>query len=140
MNPATVSHTTRLVLVDDSLGFQRAVAGYLAAQFLLELIGVAGSVVEALALADTLAPDVVLLDIHLPDGTGLNLIQPLLQKWPRSKVIMLTFDDYPRMRDAALAAGATAFVSKLNAAEQLLPAIEVALSNQNGGPANDRTA
>jgi DNA-binding NarL/FixJ family response regulator len=123
------------VLVDDNVGFQRAIAGHLAAQTYLLLIGVAGSAQEALALPSTLTPQIVLLDIHLPDQSGLSLIGPLLRKWPASKIIMLTFDDYPRMRQAAQKAGATDFISKVSAAEELVPAIDRAMNGSHGGSA-----
>ena len=128
-----------LVLVDDSLGFQTALTNHLRAQAHLALVQVASSGREALALPPDPAPDIVLLDIHLPDQLGLHLIKPLLAKWPHSKVIILTFDDYPRMRQAALKAGATDFVSKLNAAEQLVAAIHHAMYNSHGGPPDDST-
>jgi DNA-binding NarL/FixJ family response regulator len=129
------SPAIRIVLVDDNIGFQRAIAGHLAAQTYLSLIGVAASGQEVLALPSTLAPQIVLLDIHLPDQSGLRLIEPLLRKWPGSKIIMLTFDDYPRMRQAALKAGATDFISKVNAPDELVPAIHRAMNDSHGGSA-----
>lgn len=126
-----------LVLVDDSVGFQAALADHLRSQVSLVLVGVAGSGREALALPPDPAPDIVLLDIHLPDQLGLHLIQPLLIKWPHTKVIILTFDDYPRMRRAALQAGATDYVSKMNAAELLVTAIHHAMSDSQRGSPDD---
>jgi DNA-binding NarL/FixJ family response regulator len=122
-----------VVLVDDNPGFQAALARHLREFVFLSLVAVAGSGQEALALPASLNPDVVLLDIHLPDGSGLYLIGPLLQRWAPTKVIALSFDDYPRVREAALAAGATAFVSKINAADRLVPAIRKAIDGQAGG-------
>jgi DNA-binding NarL/FixJ family response regulator len=112
-----------VVLVDDSPDFRGAVARRLAAVPKIALCAMSGSGEEALGLPASVEPDVVLLDLHLPDRFGIDLIGPLLAKWPRIKVIILTFDDYPRLQSAALEAGATAFVSKLNADDELVPAI-----------------
>lgn len=121
-----------LVLIDDNPGFQAALADHLSGYADLSLLAKVGSGGEVLALPAALEPDVVLLDMHLPDRFGLDLIAPLLEKWPRAKVIVLTFDDYPRMRQRAIAAGAAAFVSKIDAATELEPAIRNALRPSNG--------
>ena len=77
----------------------------------------------AAALAPVLQPDVVLLDLNLPDSFGLKLIPPLRSKWPRSKIIILTFSDSARLRLMALAAGAAAFITKAQAPSELIPQI-----------------
>ena len=121
-----------LVLVDDNLGFQTALVAHLGSAGNFSLLAVARSGREALEFALTPDPDIVLLDMHLPDYFGLGLIKPLLQKWPRAKIIVLTFDDYPRLRQRALAAGAVDFVSKMDAAHQIVTAIRKALRAANG--------
>ena len=125
--PASQAAHVRLVVIDDNPGFKAALAAYLAGYQDLSLQAQAGSAQDVLALPATLDPDIVVLDIHLPDKFGLDLISPLLEKWPRAKIIVLTFDDYPRMRQRAIAAGAAAFISKIDAASQLEPAIRKAL-------------
>lgn len=113
-----------LVIVEDNTGFQNALIGHLDNTTNLSLLGVAHSGSEALQLPVSLDPDIVLLDLHLPDQFGLQLIQPLLRHWPRAKVIVLSVDDDPRLRQLAQTAGATDFVSKMDAAEQLVPTLE----------------
>jgi DNA-binding NarL/FixJ family response regulator len=117
------------VLVDDNRAFQGALAHFFGEMPSLSLVGVASSGQEALELPDSSNPDIVLLDLHLPDRFGLALFAPLRAKWPRTQVIVLTFADQPRFRAAALAAGATDFVSKISAADELLPAMLKAMKN-----------
>ena len=65
--------TIRLLLVDDHHLFRAGVRAELAGMF--EIVGEAGTVAEAIALVSTCAPDVVLLDVHLPDGGGLAVLE-----------------------------------------------------------------
>ena len=114
----------KLLLIEDSTPYQMAVATHLLLSERVAELCVARSGGEALRLPQRLEPDVVLLDIHLPDQSGLELIQPLLERWPRAKIIALSIDDYGPMRRAMLLAGACDFVSKMDAAETLMPALE----------------
>ena len=113
-----------LVIVEDNTEFQAALAYHLADSADLTLAGVAHSSAEALALPAELDPDAVLLDMHLPDGIGLDLIRPLRRLWPRTHIIVLTLDDDPNLRELALMMGARDFVSKMNATAQLVPVLE----------------
>ena len=119
----------KLLLIEDSTPYQMAVATYLLMSERVAELCVARSGEEALRLPQRLEPDVVLLDIHLPDKCGLELIQPLLELWPRAKIIALSIDDYGPMRRAMLSAGACEFVSKIDAAETLMPALERCVAN-----------
>ena len=83
--PAPRPAPIRLILVDDNVGFQAALAAYLAAYRDLSLEAQAGSAQDVLVLPAALDPDIVILDIHLPDRFGLDLITLLLEKWPRAK-------------------------------------------------------
>ena len=128
------SEKITLVLVDDSRSFQLALEHYLSELSDFSFVAKAGSGQEALRLPDSLLPDIVLLDWQLPDRSGLTLIAPLREKWPQTKVIVLTFADGPQHRAAALAAGATNFVSKISAVDDLVPAmIEAMESSSNSG-------
>jgi DNA-binding NarL/FixJ family response regulator len=133
-NPDRFHHQEKitLVLVDDSQSFQVALKRYFSELLDISLVAVVSSGQEGLRLPDSLHPDIVLLDLHLPDRFGLTLIAPLRAKWPQTQVIVLTFADHPRHRAAALAAGATDFISKISAADDLLPAIHKAMQNSSG--------
>ena|SRR5437870_1437813 len=106
---------------------------------------------DGFALLDTLAdgqaaatfplhppPHIVLLDVHLASQLSLDVIQALRHKWSACKIIVLTFDDLPGYREAALRAGADEFVSKLSLASDLIPAmIKTMQARPSGGKRDD---
>jgi two-component system, NarL family, response regulator DevR len=103
---------TTVFLVDDHEVVRRGVADLLSAQEGLEVVGDAGSVAEALARIPALRPDVAVLDVRLPDGTGVELCRDLRSKMPELACLMLTsFTDEQAMFDAVLA-GASGYVIK----------------------------
>jgi len=88
------------------------------------VVGEAGTGKEALEACQRLAPDLVLLDIRLPDQSGLDVCRQINQRWPQTKVIILTsFVDDAMVADAILA-GATGYVLKQVGNQELLRAIE----------------
>ncbi|GAA5162419.1 response regulator transcription factor [Pseudonocardia eucalypti] len=99
-------------LVDDHEVVRRGVADLLDAEDDLTVIGEAGSVAEALARVPALRPDVVVLDVRLPDGNGVELCRELRSRLPELNCLMLTsFTDEQAMMDAILA-GAGGYVIK----------------------------
>jgi DNA-binding NarL/FixJ family response regulator len=81
------------VVVEDSRVFSRALLQLLSDTGGFTILGVAASIATALAFDGNMAAELVLLDIHLPDGNGLSLIAPLLRRWPRCKILVLTMED-----------------------------------------------
>jgi two-component system response regulator DevR len=103
---------TTVFLVDDHEVVRRGVADLLDGDDDLEVIGEAGSVTEALARIPALGPDVAVLDVRLPDGTGIELCRELRSRVPELACLMLTsFTDEQAMFDAVLA-GASGYVIK----------------------------
>jgi len=103
---------TRVFLVDDHEVVRRGVADLLEAHEDLEVVGDAGSVAEALARIPALTPEVAVLDVRLPDGTGVELCRELRSRMPDLRCLMLTsYTDEQAMFDAVLA-GASGFVIK----------------------------
>jgi two-component system response regulator DevR len=99
-------------LVDDHEVVRRGVADLLEAEPDLTVIGQASSVSEALARIPALRPDVVVLDVRLPDGNGVELCRDLRSKMPELNCLMFTsFTDEQAMMDAILA-GAGGYVIK----------------------------
>jgi two-component system, NarL family, response regulator DevR len=99
-------------LVDDHEVVRQGVAALLDAQDDLAVVGGAGSVAEALARVPALRPDVAVLDVRLPDGTGVELCRELRSRMPGLACLMLTsFTDEQAMFDAVLA-GASGYVIK----------------------------
>lgn len=99
-------------LVDDHEVVRQGVAALLDAQDDLEVVGGAGSVAEALARVPAVRPRVAVLDVRLPDGTGIELCRELRSRMPELACLMLTsFTDEQAMFDAVLA-GASGYVIK----------------------------
>lgn len=102
----------RVFLVDDHEVVRRGVAGLLADDPELEVVGEAGSVAEAMARVPAAAPDVAVLDVRLPDGNGVELCRELRSRHPDLACLMLTsFPDEQAVIDAVLA-GAAGYVIK----------------------------
>jgi len=97
----------------------------------LLIIGEAGDGQSALAIAQELQPDVVVMDIEIPNQDGIALSQAMRQLVPKSKVVILSLQDDPLTQARAHAAGVAAFVEKRGGALPLLTAIRVAANKQN---------
>src|SRR5690349_4921803 len=76
------------------------------------VVGEAGSVGQGMRLAEQLQPDVVVSDVRLPDGTGLDLVRHLRQERPELGIVVLTMYAGDEQLFGALEAGASAFVAK----------------------------
>ena len=116
----------RLVLVDD----QSTVRLGLKMRLLLEpdmtVVGEASSGKEALVLVQQLRPDVVLMDIEMPEMDGITATTALHDIVPQSVTVMLSIHSDNVTRARARTAGAKAFVEKLGSTEELLSAIRQA--------------
>jgi DNA-binding NarL/FixJ family response regulator len=114
-----------VLLVDDNLIFMRILTRFLEAQSGREVsvVGSADAGRKALTLAPLLRPQVILVDLAMPDIHGLDLIPRLRASLPEGIIIALTLMDPRSYRDAALAAGADAFVSKATLEGDLLSTI-----------------
>jgi DNA-binding NarL/FixJ family response regulator len=92
---------------------------------------IVGSVADGRALleaAQRLVPDVIVLDVNLPNVHGLEACRQITQLHPATKVVVFTALNDPEVRDRSLAVGASAFVSKLARAGDLLLAIRRSVS------------
>ncbi|WP_028927115.1 response regulator transcription factor [Pseudonocardia acaciae] len=118
-------------LVDDHEVVRRGVADLLDAEADLTVIGQASSVSEALARIPALRPDVVVLDVRLPDGNGVELCRELRSKMPELNCLMLTsFTDEQAMMDAILA-GAGGYVIKDIRGMELVSAVRTVGSGRS---------
>ncbi len=113
----------RILLIDDSAPFLAVLAKFLAAAPQLQVVGQALSGHEGLAQVARLQPDLVLLDLSLPDVTGLEVARHLKTQLNAPAVIILTLHNMPEYRLAAESAGVADFVLKEEVAVGLLPAI-----------------
>jgi DNA-binding NarL/FixJ family response regulator len=111
----------RIVLVDDHELFRAGVRGELAG--LVEIVGEAGTVAEAGPLVRDLDPDVVLLDVHLPDGGGEAVIAAVAPERPAVKFLALSVSDAAEDVIAVIRAGARGYVTKTISRDELADAI-----------------
>jgi two-component system, NarL family, response regulator DevR len=111
MNP-TAPPPIRVFLVDDHEVIRYGVVALLKAESDLEVVGEASSVREALARVPAVRPDVAVLDVRLPDGSGIELCRDLRSQLPGLRCLMLTsFADHEALFDAIMA-GADGFTLK----------------------------
>jgi signal transduction histidine kinase len=110
-----------VVIVDDSAVFRSALSSTLASFPSVRVVGSATTVAEAFEIVHRLRPDVVLMDVGLPDGDGLTATRRLRSEHPEIEVVVMTLHDGPRYGEQALDAGALAFVSKPRLEERLEP-------------------
>lgn len=101
----------RVLAIDDNLAYLAALATLLSEHPDIELVGTAETAESGLRMVGELAPDVILLDLVLPDQPGLELGHELGRAHPRSRIIVLSSHDSPSYREAALELGAV-FVHK----------------------------
>lgn len=116
----------RVLLVDDQAVVRRALRERFHLEPDLEVVGEASTGSEALTLAQTLTPDVVLMDIQMPDMDGIQATAALRRAVPKTRVVILSILADAQTRGLAQAAGADAFVEKRGATDALLAAIRQA--------------
>jgi DNA-binding NarL/FixJ family response regulator len=101
----------------------------------METVGEAGNGREAILQARELKPDVILMDVVMPDQTGIEALPQLLHENPDTKVLLLSMQDDPRYVRAAFAAGASGYVLKEAADAEVVTAVrEVARGGRYVNP------
>jgi len=112
---------TRVAIVDDHGLFRAGVRAELEGH--VELVGEAASVDEAVALVAAQRPDVVLLDVHMPEGGGVAVIRGAAEQAPGTLFLALSASDAAEDVIATIRAGARGYVTKNIATDELLDAI-----------------
>ncbi len=123
----------RVLLVDDQSVVRRALRVRFHLEPDLEVVGEASTGSDALSLAQALTPDVVLMDIAMPEMDGIEATAALRRVIPQSVVVILSIHDDAQTRERAQAAGAVAFVEKRGATDALLSAIRRAAGQAGKG-------
>jgi DNA-binding NarL/FixJ family response regulator len=111
----------RVVLVDDHELFRAGVRGELGET--VDVVGEAGSVAEAVPLIKELDPDVVLLDVHLPDGGGEGVIAGVTPERPGVRFLALSVSDAAEDVIGVIRAGARGYVTKTISGDELAAAV-----------------
>ncbi len=114
---------TRVLVVEDQRALADALQIAIDAQPDLECAGVASTAEESLRQTAAEHPDVVLMDIHLPGGDGIESTRKIKASIPGVRVIILTGDTAPALYNEATAAGADGFLAKDSAFPEILTAI-----------------
>lgn len=113
----------KVLLVEDHVIVRQGVRALLAEEADISVIGEAGSGSEALAMIQKLKPNVVLMDIGLPDISGIQITQQVRERFPDVKVIMLSMHDNQEYVFRALRAGANGYVLKQSTTTELVLAL-----------------
>ena len=118
-----MAEIVRVAVCDDHAVVRSGLRRILEAEQDLEVVGEAGGVAEAVALAAEVHPDVFVMDLGLPDGSGLTATAEVLARSPETKVLVLTVHDDVAYLRRAFEAGATGYLVKEAADVELVLAV-----------------
>ena len=125
----------RVLIVDDHAVVRAGLKLLLAQESDIEPVGEASTGREAVFQARELNPDVILMDVVMPDQTGLDVLPTLVHEHPETKVLLLSMQDDPRYVREAFAAGASGYVLKEAADAEVVAAVrEVARGGRYVNP------
>ena len=122
--------TIRILLVDDHAVVRSGLRMLLTSETDVEIIGEAGTAAEALAATRELKPDVILMDIGLPDKSGIEATREIKALFPGISIVALTIHEDEEYFFKMLDAGASGYVPKRAAPEELLTAIRTAANGE----------
>lgn len=122
--------TTRLLLVDDHAVVRSGLRMLLENEREIEIIGEAGNAAEAIEAATSLMPNLILMDIGLPDLSGIDATREIKKRLPEVSIVALTIHEDEEYFFKMLEAGASGYVPKRAAPEELLTAIRAAAKGE----------
>ncbi len=128
--------SVRLLIADDHEVIRTGLATLLKGTD-IEIVAQAATGKEAIKQAEQSKPDVILLDIRMPDGDGLSTLEKLRTKVPNSKVVMLSTYDNPTYIARAVALGASDFVLKGSARDAIVETIMTAAAGESPSRAGE---
>ena len=120
----------RVLVVDDYEPFRDLVRSTLRAKADLQVIAEAGDGGRATELAEALQPDIILLDIGLPDLNGIKVARRIAELASKSRIIFVTQESSPEVIREALDLGAAGYVMKTDAGSELLLALKDVLQGK----------
>jgi DNA-binding NarL/FixJ family response regulator len=130
--PRLPTRRIRVLLVDDHSLLRKALRAHLGQYADIKVVGEAADGEEAVRLADTLSPDVVVMDIRMPRMNGIEATRLILQAHPSVSVIGLSFDVGTPKEEALLKAGACTVLDKGASSKQLHHAISQTVDRHRG--------
>lgn len=122
---------TRLVIVDDHKIARESLRDMLADEPCIEVIGEAANGREALALCSRLRPDLIMMDVRMPEMDGLEATREIKKKHPRISVLILTMHENPDYLLEAIKAGAAGYVLKDAPQHEIATAIRQVLAGES---------
>jgi len=120
----------RILLVDDHAVLRSGLRQALSQQPSIEVVGEAPTGSQAMALAAELHPDLILMDIHLPDMNGIEVSRHILNGQPGIKIIVFSSDTVRTLVDEALQIGVCGYLPKSSSVEELIMAIESVMAGK----------
>ncbi len=120
-----------MLVVDDQELFRRGLTMLLAVETGIEVVGEAGDGIEGTALAESAAPDVVLLDVRMPKRSGIEACLAIKEAVPSAKIIMLTVSDEEADLYEAVKSGASGYLLKDSSIEEVAQAVRVVADGQS---------
>jgi len=114
----------RIIIADDHVLFRQGLKSLLAGRSDLEVIGEASDGLQLLDLLDRSLPDVILLDISMPNLRGIEAIHEIKKAHPHVKILILTMHNDKQYLEQAISAGARGYLLKEDADTELFSAIE----------------
>lgn len=116
--------TVTVAVVDDHVVVRAGLRTLLGAQSRFRVVAEAADVASALEVVSAHQPSVLLLDLNLPDGSALDALPAISSASPRTKILVLTMQEGSAFASSALAAGASGYLLKEAAAEELVVALQ----------------
>jgi DNA-binding NarL/FixJ family response regulator len=120
----------RILLADDHEIFRRGLRSILESRPELEICGEAVDGVDAVEKTKQLLPDIVLMDVSMPNIDGLHATRLIRSELPNCRILILSQHDSPQVLAAALKSGASAYVTKSQVAQTLLAALESVIQGE----------
>ena len=113
----------KIMIADDSVIVRQRLMQMLNDLEGIEVVGQAGDTPAAMDMVETLLPDVAILDIRMPTGSGADLVREIKQLNPASKIIVLTSFPYPEVREKCMSGGADFFFDKSNEFQKVVSVV-----------------
>ena len=113
----------RIVIADDSVVVRQRLTRMLNDLEGIEVVGQADDTPTAKKMMEKLVPDVAILDIRMPTGSGADLVREIKQLNPAPKIIVLTSFPYPEVREKCMSEGADFFFDKSNEFQKVVPVL-----------------
>ncbi len=120
----------KVLIADDHVVFCDALAVVLGLESDLKVVGTAHDGAGTIQMAAELQPDVILMDLHMPNGDGMQASAAIKAARPQTKVVMLTSDEDEGALRLALEAGMSGYLTKREAAAQVAQAVRIAAAGE----------